>query len=79
MGVEYRIKFQKQEGFRLSDFLADIENPKDSSGWSAFTTQEIEEGLYFRDNCGSGSAAIAFRKIVDRALLYAQSVRMEES
>lgn len=78
MGIEYHIKFKKPENFSLGDFLAHIENPMDDSGWPAFMVQEIDEGIYFCDHGRSMEASIAFRKIVDRALLFDEKVMIAE-
>ena len=79
MGIEYNIKFQKPDDFSISEFLSHIENPKDSNGWSAFTAQEIDGGLYFCDNCWTDQSTIALRRIIDAALMKCDKVTVEEA
>ena len=79
MGIEYLIRVELPAGVDPSAIISRLENPKDENGWDAFTASAVEDGYYFCDNCWSAESTTAFRALVDHALLYSDSVTVEQS
>ena len=79
MGIEYRIRYQPADRELWEAFVRRLFNPVSAEGWSAFTVELSDRGIYFCDNDRSDAAAIALRRIIDEALKYGKSVAVEEA
>jgi hypothetical protein len=77
MGTEYNIRYQPADRLAWDRFVKTLANPS-VNGWSAFTLELSDRGVYFCDHGGSESAAVALRRIIDQALAHGGNVVIEE-
>jgi hypothetical protein len=78
MGYEYLIAVRRPRDDKMTSLLESLENPLAEGGWPSFDAKITERGIYFCDHARSPAAAIAFRRIVDAALLQSESVEISE-
>ena len=78
MGFEYVVRCDLPADYDLEEFVSKLDNPVDSRGWPAFNVSIQSDGFYFCDNGRSDQSAVAFRNIVDEALLRSGKVIVEE-
>ncbi|HEX8914833.1 MAG TPA: hypothetical protein VF796_20945 [Humisphaera sp.] len=77
MGFEYRIRYTPADRAAWDAFIARLENPI-GDGWPAFAVTLADDGILFCDYGRSTEAAVAFRRIVDEALVAGTPVVIEE-
>jgi hypothetical protein len=78
MGFEYRIRCDLPESVDYASVLAKLDNPVDSSGWSAFDVAREPSGFYFCDHGRSVASAVALKDLVDYCLGHTDQVIVEE-
>lgn len=77
MGIEYKIYFKIPENYEIGMIRDHLINPKDENGRPAFILELTENGFYFCDNCWSKQAGNAFKNVINEALMYSDSVKIE--
>lgn len=78
MGYEYIVQHQPQDLMDWNVFLSKLENPRSADDWSAFDVRLTDDGIYFCDHGRTPIAAIAIRRIIDKAMSEAESVTIRE-
>ncbi|PHS19044.1 MAG: hypothetical protein COA78_01385 [Blastopirellula sp.] len=78
MGIEYNIRCKLPEKSKAEEILSSLHNPTDENGWTAFNVSVEAEGYYFCDNGKSDASDRALRQLIDAALLYSDSVTIDE-
>jgi hypothetical protein len=78
MSFEYTIRYVPHSASEWAAFVKRLDNPVEN-GWPSFKVELTERGVYFCDNGRSAAAAVALRRIIDKALTHGGSVILEEA
>src|SRR5687768_10924993 len=76
---EYLIRYRPADLSAWEAFVARLDNPTSVDGWQSFRVSLTERGVSPLDYGHSPAAAVAFRRVVDEALLHGHAVVIEEA